>query len=281
MPVIYADVLVALNWLIDYWLLSAVAYIMYIPRIRWRMTLSSLFGGLCACFIFLPPLPSALMALINVAVAAVMVLGAFPFKNTLAFFKRTGMLFIVSALFSGVVGIVSGFSTGELVLVNNGCVYAPISPLALTAFTAISYVVLRLYDKISRKRIPLGGEYRLCVDDGTGVYEGRALHDTGLHLREPFSGASVIVMERKALCPYLSPELGRALTLRGEPNTRVRMVPYRGVGENGLLPAFRPRRVFLSCIGSKKTDVTGVYIALAEDLGRGEYEALVGNDLIS
>ena len=46
MPIVYADVLVALNWVIDFLLLSATALFLHIPLNRVRVTLSSLIGGL-------------------------------------------------------------------------------------------------------------------------------------------------------------------------------------------------------------------------------------------
>lgn len=279
MPVIYADVLVALNWLIDYLLLAAVALVLRIPTRRWRMAVASLLGGVCACLIFLPPMPTALRLLVDIAAAAGMIGVAFSFGTVGAFLKRTVVLFTVSTLFSGVISALSLFSAGEWFLVNNGRVYAAVSPLSLACFAIVSYGIVRLYEWITRKRVAAGGDYRLRIDDGAGVYEGKALHDTGLHLREPFSGAAVIVIERQAIRPFLSPELADALSLRGSPSTRVRMVPYRSVGGNGLLPAFRPQQVQLCRAGERSTDVTGVYVALTDDLGRGEYEALVGNDL--
>ena len=277
MPVIYADVLVALNWLIDYLLLSAVAVALRIPHLPWRRVVSALLGGVYSCVIFLPPLPSWLRIVADTAVAGVMVLTAFSFQKTGQFLKRTAVLFLISALFSGVVTALTQWLAGEWVLIGNGQLYAAISPLHLAIFALISYGALRLYERLTRKHLTSSGEYRVRVEDGGGVCEGRALHDTGLHLREPFSGAAVILMERTALQPCLSVELNTALSQAG--GERVRMIPYRTVSGNGLLPAFRPRRVRVWRNGGKERDVTGVYVALTESLGRGEYQALIGNDL--
>lgn len=277
MPIIYADVLIALNWLIDYFLLSSVAVWLRIPVRRWRVVVAALFGGGCACLIFLPPLPLLAQVGIDIAVAAVMVLAAFPFHGVIAVGKRTVLLFLISASFSGIVAALSRVTTADFLAVGNGQIYAAVSPLGLAGCAAISYGAIRLYERITRKTIPSGGEYRLRVEDGSGVYEGRALYDTGLHLREPFSGAPVVLVEKAALQPILSQELEAALSSSG--GERVRMIPYRSVGGNGLLPAFCPKRVGLRRVGERERDITGVYVAVTETLGRGEYEALVGNDL--
>lgn len=275
MPVVYADVLVALNWLVDFVLLSATAYVLHIPVRRIRVVLGALIGGCSACILFLPTLHPVIQIALNVVVAAIMIAVSFSRCRPAAFLKRTAVFFAVSTLFSGVIALLSGISKGDNFLVHNGEVYADLSPLALTAFTLISYGVLRLYEHVTRRRMPKGGEYRLRITDDETEYVGRALCDTGLHLQEPFSGAPVIVMERRAAAPHLSQELRRAL----EQQTacpRIRMVPYRTVGGGGLLPAFRPRQVHLCRLGESEREITGVYVALCEELGRGEYEALVG-----
>ncbi len=269
MPVVYADVLVALNWLADYLLLAAVAVVLRLPAKRWRLVLAGLLGGVCACLIFLPPLPGLWWLLTNVAVAGGMVAIAFSFHSVLAFLKRTAVLFILSALFSGVVAALSRFTAGEAVVVSNGQVYADLSPLLLAALATVSYGAIRLYERLTRKHLPQGGEYRLYIEDESTVYEGKALHDTGLHLREPFSGAPVILVEREGAGALFS-------TL---PPHRLRRIPYRSVGGNGLLTAFRPRCIRLRKIGGRERDVSGAYVALTEELGRGEYEALIGSEL--
>ena len=54
MPVIYIDVLLALNLWIDFILLLATARILRLPRRRWRMVLGALLGAATSCLIFLP-----------------------------------------------------------------------------------------------------------------------------------------------------------------------------------------------------------------------------------
>ena len=58
MPVIYLDVLLAVNLLIDFLLLSATAYLLHIPVKRWRLVISAVIGAASAALIFLPPLPA-------------------------------------------------------------------------------------------------------------------------------------------------------------------------------------------------------------------------------
>ncbi len=277
MPVIYLDVLIALNWLIDFVLLSATQKMLHIPVKRFRVILGALIGGCSACIVLLPTLPTAIQLAVNVAVAAEMIAVAFPLCRWMVFLKRTIVFLVISLLFSGVIAFFCRFLQGETLLVHNGEVYADLSPLTLTVFALITYGIMRLCEYWTRRRMPKGGEYRLRIWDGEQEYVGRALCDTGLHLQEPFSGASVIVLERTAAEVCLTSEIKQAIDQQ-KVCPRLRMIPYRTVGGEGLLPAFRPRRVQLGRLGETEQDISGVYVALCDELGCGEYEALIGTE---
>ena len=273
MPVIYVDVLVALNWLIDALLLYATARLLRTPLGRFRMVLGSLFGGIYACRLLLPTLPFLVRLLVDVAAASIMLLLAFGKCRLYTFVKRLTLFMITSMLFSGVTSLLSG----ERLLVHNGVVYADISPLLLTVFTVAAYGVVRVWEWAMTRRLPKGGECRLSVCDNGGESRVRAMWDSGMHLREPFSGAPVVLIQRRSMENSLPKELQEALA-GTTTTTRLRMIPYRTVGGEGMLPAFRPRSVTVQRLGEKDRDISGVYVALCDDLGRGEYEALIGND---
>ena len=276
MPIVYLDILIVLNWVIDGLLLSAVAQWLRLSTRRFRILLGGFFGGIYSCMIVLPTLPSIIRIGLDIAVAFLMIRITFPYRRFALFLKTGFSFFAVSALFSGVVTLLSSWLGDERMVVNNGTLYVEISPITLTAFSIVSYAVMRLCERVSRRRMP-HGEYRIRWDDGAGECVGRALCDTGLHLREPFSNASVIVMEEKTAYPFLREDIKNALS-ETVPHPRIRMIPYHTVGGNGLLPAFRPETVTLERLAGETLEITGVYVALCKSLGRGEYDMLIGNE---
>lgn len=283
MPVIYLDVLIVLNWFIDYLLVSLTARLLRLPTRRFRLVLGALVGGVSACQIVLA-VPAAVSLLLHILSAALIMLIAFRWHSAKGFLREILVFFCMSALLSGVVTALWYLTGSEAVLTRNGVIYFDISPLMLTAFSLISYSVIRVYERLTRRYAPEKAEYVLTVDTGQGVCDCRALYDTGLHLREPFSGSPVIVVCRRALSPFLS-DLPQELPPRGANATvcaarRMRLIPYKTVSGEGLLPAFSPRRVTLRKLGQPPRDITGVYVALSETLDRGEYTALIGSDVI-
>ncbi len=283
MPVIYLDVLIVVNWFIDYLLLSLTARLLRLTIRRRRVVLGALMGGLGACQILLT-LPVVPLLLLHLAVAVLMQWIAFPRCSLRDFFCRTVVLVCLSALLSGLVTALWWLTDSEVVLTHNGVIYFDVSPLMLTAFSLVSYGVIRLYERITtRVRAPVGLEYVLTIRTDNGTCRCRALYDTGLHLREPFSGSPAVVACRRTLMPLLPPEWQNVLDGEAEPSLRVplRWIPYRSVGKEGLLLAFAPPQVTLQRLGSPPRDVTGVYVALSDTLERGAYTALVGSDVVN
>lgn len=294
MPVIYLDVLIVLNWFIDYLLLSSTARILRLPFRRWRMVLGALLGGVSSCLIFLPAMPFPLSMLIKAVAGSLIVLMSFPWLGLRSFGKQLLVFVVISALFAGVATAVWYFAAPAGFVVANGVVYYDVPPLLLVGLTVLSYGCIRLYDRLIRKKAPLNREYTLTLALGTEEVRLRALYDTGLHLTEPFSGSPVVVVRQAAVYSKLPDALQEALSMRDQPGcslyasesgaaqavaSRLRMVPFQSVGGDGLLPAFQVKKVRISGPGRAEKDITGVYIALTPELGRGEYEALFGGDI--
>ena len=124
-----------------------------------------------------------------------------------------------------------------------GVVYYDVSPLTLVLLTVVSYGALCLYDRFTRKKAPLGRDYRLLVTCGGRTAAVRALYDSGNSLTELFSGSPVAVVRRAALESVLPAEVREALRdpaafVSGEAGagnggaaaavrSRLRLVPFR------------------------------------------------------
>lgn len=284
MPVLYLDVLLALNLFIDFLLLAATARLMRLPHRRWRLVAAAAFGAASCCSILLP-LSAWLAAVWKLLAAVCMVLIAFRWEGTLPFVKRLAVLCVLSTVFAGVSMALYLFAAPAGFYVIGGVVYYDISPLLLIALTVISYGAIRLYDRFTRKNEPRGRAYRLHVQRNGQSICLRALYDSGNNLSEPFSGAPVAVAAFEAVRPLLSPaeqETVRSMWKATVPihtdGVRLRAVPYHTVSGGGLLPALCPDRLQLE--GTTGTrDVTGAYLGVCETLGRGEYTVLIGSAL--
>ena len=281
-PSIYLDVLLALNWLIDFLLLAAVARWRHLPHKRGRLVLGAAVGALSSLVILLPTLPVFAVALFNAGVAALMIAAAFPFHGVRPYLYSVASLFVLSALFGGIAYLLWLFFAPGGFYVMNGAVYYDVSPITLVATTLLSYGAVTLYDKLTHRTPPPVRTVRVEVRQGDATVSLRALHDTGQRLTDCFSGSPVLVVREAAVKPLLPAGLSdweskpEALS-----SLHVRLVPFTSVGGPGLLPAFRPDDLTLVHPLGTRRSAAGAYLAVTKTLGRGDYDALIGDDLLS
>lgn len=278
--VIYADVLLAVNWWVDFLLLTLLRRLTGARARGWRLALGAFCGGLTAFVLLLPPLPVWLSLLCKAAGAVLMVLIAFPPESGRCFLRRILWLFALSA---GLAGLCEGlyyFFAPPGIYVSNGVVYYRISPLLLVGLTVLCYGILCLISRRMRRAAPQRHRYTVSVSNRGRTVTLPCLYDSGNHLVEPFSGAPIIVMEKNAVSSILPDGLDEA-HLPAAPGWR--MIPFSSLGGQGLLPAFRPERVTVhsgrSCDPSGQGDrlLPGCYIALSSTLLPEDYKGLLGN----
>ncbi len=251
MRVIYLDVLLALNFCMDYCILRASAAIGGHPCPVWRLCLASGLGAAYAAgCVLMPALGAAPVRLLGCAAMAGL---AFAARGTRALLRQTLLVVLVTFVFGGCVTALEQVS--GTALSAGGALYAPVSRRALLISAALAYglsgVVFRGQ---ACARRPRGETVRLCR--GGRVQEVRLLVDSGNTLRDPVSGRPVLVLTRAAALRVLPEEEQFLPLLLGADNAAElvqraqregaggwRLVSFRSIGGGGLMPCFRPDAV--------------------------------------
>lgn len=273
--ILYADILLAVNWWVDFLVLLGVRRFMGIGARPWRLVLGALVGALFSFVLFLPPMAAWLSLALKLLAAAVMVLISFGWHSRRRYIKALFLLFGLSAGLSGLCSALYYFAAPRDLFVINGVVYYNVSPWLLIGLTVVCYGVLWAVELIARRRAPQGRDFTVRVHyDGRSV-SAKCLYDSGNHLTEPFSNRPVLVLERAVLEGLLTlPEDVEDLP----PNGMWRVVPFDSLGGGGLLPAFSPdSAVALTPQGERS--LGECYVAVCGRLGREEYEGLIGSAL--
>lgn len=278
--VIYLDILLALNWWIDFLLLLGVRRAMGGGARSWRLAVGALVGALSCFVLFLPPVSVWWCLLIRLGAAALMVTVAFRRRSWQDWGRRVLLLFVLSAGLAGLCGALYFFLAPQGFYVFNGVVYYSVPPLLLVALTVVCYGLLWLSEQWFRRRAPKEHLFRLRLTHEGNHITFPCLYDSGNHLIEPFSGRPVLVVER-----------GVAEELRSIPPSveelpaekEWRLIPYDTLGGGGLLPAFLTDSATVLLRDGERR-LPECYVAVCDRLGRGEYSGLMsctlGEDLI-
>lgn len=267
--VIYADVLVIINLIVNYLLLRASAAITGYGFKTWRILISSLIGGIFSLIIFIKNIPLSVNILIKILLFVAMVLTAFGTKNIKSFLKCCASFALVNFGFAGIMLALSTAVFPNSSAYINGVVYFDISLLTLTVSAIISYCILSLISRFTKSKVPQKSIYEIRIHYDNKSAEGKALFDSGNTLCDCFSGRPVIIAE-KEFVKKLYPD-DDLTSLKN-----FRLIPFSTIKNSGALPSFMADKTEIR-INGKWIESKEVYIAITDKkIVSGGYSALFG-----
>lgn len=248
--------------IINYFILISVCKFLHRKKSRTRIILGALAGSLCSLIILLPPINSFLNFLIKLAVSSIICLISFKFGGIKEFLKNTAAFYLISFLFCGVMLAVWFTFTPKGMVINNSTVYFNISPLYLIISSLITYFIVGLICRITGRKKPKELYYDIIIERRSKRIEFKGKLDTGCSLVEPFSGSPVIVCDKKVIkdiVPENVLEYEKCCTYSGFTD-KVRVIPFGTINGTGLIPCFKPDRIFIGdnlCLNE-------IYIAVSD-----------------
>ena len=265
---IYVDVLLALNFFINYFLLLSVARIMRARVSRTRICLGAVLGAACSLTLFLPPMGMAPATMVKTAICSGMVLVSFRVGGARGFIRYLLVTCAVTFGFGGAMLALWLTLAPRGMYYRNGTVYFSLSPVFVIAVTVACYSLVTIAGRILRKMELRGGECGAVIRGEGREGKLRLIFDTGNLLTEPFSGLPVIVAGRNSLSGVM-PE-GFPSRCQG---CNFRVIPYSAVGGDGLLCAFRPECTELRL--GKQLRRVDCYIAVSDDFNDRDYDGII------
>lgn len=274
---IYIDILFCVNFIVDYIILVSVRYLRGLNTKNIRLLSGALVGGLGSLVILLPSLPVYLSWAVNLLETLAVTAAAFLPMNFRKFIKTAISMFVIGFFYCGAMSAILALCSPENLVVRNSTVYIGISPLMLVGLTLGIYILLRITAKIWGRTLPSQTcQIEICHNGKSLSLQGTV--DTGNTLHEPFSGECVIVGKAELFKGIV--DMDKCMDSGEVLKNGIRFVPFRSVGGNGLIPSFKPSKIYLSD-DSKKTEIQA-YIGLcrSENL-TDESELLVPSELLT
>ncbi len=250
---IYLDVVILLNFLIDFFLLVGAARLAGMPGSLGKAALSAALGAVYAGACLIPG-----FQFLGNLLWRMVVLGA---MGTLAFgvcreALRCTVLFVFLAMSLG--GIALGLGNGSFL------------SLSLAAAGVLALCILGFHGKVGQSYLPIE------VTRNGNTVRVNALIDTGNTLTDPVTGEGVLVIGAQAagkLTGLSQEQLSQPVqTMSSGVLPGLRLIPYRAVGQPcGMLLAMRFENVKL---GKKRRCVLVAFAP--EGLEAGGCQALIG-----
>lgn len=265
--VIYIDILITVNLFVNYFILLTTANFFCIKWKTSRLILGEILGGIYSLYILAPELPLFISLIIKLFMSSTIIGATFGFKKPLPFFKILIYFYSVNFLFSGTMMAFWLVFKPNGMQINNGIVYFNISPPVLIASTLISYIIIEIINRIITRRKFENNLLYLKINFENNQIKIPAKIDTGNSLTEPFSNLPVIVAKETAIKPLLSANKYDQIInfiKNGSTNIlnlKIRMIPFKTISEESILPAFKPDFIKINESEAQKK----VYIAICPD----------------
>lgn len=296
---IYLDVIWLLNVCFDGLLLWLTAIILKREVRWWRLTAGAFIGSLIVLLLFTPFSPYVQQPLMKLFFSILIVLASFGFKRFRYFFENLFTFYLATFMVGGGLIAVHYLLQTDIVISGMLTTYSlgtgdPVSWL----FVLIGFPTLWIF---SKKRMNAVREKKLRFEHIVNVvltfremsFSLKGLIDSGNQLYDPLTKTPVMIVNASAVKGMLPTEL---LARMNELNdftwldderwkewaTRLRLIPYRGIGQTQrFLWAIQPDRVTIY-YESQWIEVTKGLVGLNEaDLSTdGEYQCIVHPKMI-
>ncbi|MBR5223085.1 MAG: sigma-E processing peptidase SpoIIGA [Clostridia bacterium] len=234
--IVYADVLIFLNLIINYFLLLAVSKILKkTPKTRW-VVLSAFVGALSSLYIFLPQTSFLIETLFKIAVSMLMSIIAFGFKGVKAYIKSVLLLFGITVGFGGLMYAVWLTFSPNGMVINNSVVYFDISLIALIGFTVAGYIIFSVLFRIFSKNAPLAQRCDITLFVNNKNATLTAIIDTGNSIEDAFSMGEIIIVDKSVAIKLFECE---DFQINLKTKSRYRMLPCMTVSGADVLEGLR------------------------------------------
>lgn len=259
--VVYADVLVAVNLYINYFLIRATCLILRRAVVPLRAVLASAVGAAGSLLFLLPELHPVLGVLLKCALGVLVTLAAFGRQKRADFLLSLLCFLAVSFAFAGGMLALWYFAAPAGMLCKNGFTYFDIPIGAAAVITAAVYGIFRLIRYImSRSRPKQHEKVLICCQGKKVTLDGLA--DTGNALTDSFTGKPVVIASLNAAREVIPPNVLDYLSGRLDGIEGIRLIPCRTVTSEGVIPAFPAQLVIggkpiEALLGVSRQELTG------------------------
>lgn len=229
--VVYADILILVNFAVDYFLLAICRRFINKKARLWRMLLSAALGGVFSLYILLPQSKFLLQCMVQVAMCMVLCWAAFGFENVKSFLRNTLILFCVNFAYSGAMIAMWLLFKPHGMVINNSVIYFNVSPLFLVLFSVVGYFAVMVLRRLFKKNFSQNVYCDVTLFCNNSSLSLQAIIDTGNSISDVFGISQIFIVDQNVITSLLKTEIDNP--------ARFRKVPCNTVTGEKLLDGYR------------------------------------------
>ena len=238
---IYVDLIILLNFFLDFILLLSVSLILKRNVKISRIFLGAFVGGISILFLFIN-ISSTILFFVKILISTLMVMITFSYKNIKYTLNNLIYLYLISIILGGFlyyVNVEMSYKNTGLIFFHNGMGINVVLIIILSPILLGTYVIKtrKLKEEYSKK-------YEVCIM----LLNNKKINvtgflDTGNNLQDPYKRRPIIVISKNALRGY---------------NPKIILVPCITVKGNSLLKCFRIKELIINGKKIEKECLVGI-----------------------
>ncbi len=263
---LYLDVLIAVNFLVNYILLKISAFCGQLPYKTANIIASAFTGALFSVAVLadISAILSFVIKLFSVCLCAFIAYGFVSFKY---YFKSLVYLLLSTFIFTGVISL---FTDSSFVYLNNCFYYININPLLLVGCIVAVYAVLQITALFFSSKH--GKDKKECeVKIGESIFNTTAFYDSGFNVKDILGHRAVMLCSLPAVKKQLSPDFVEKTEsfLQGEIESvaGISHVFYSDISGGGIMPAVKVEKIMLDKKEIKNTLLAFTGKSFPDDVG--------------
>ena len=250
---IYIDLIIILNFFIDFILVMGVDVLLKRKTKILRIIISSLIGSLSTLLLFYIN-NNIILILYKFIISIFMVLIAFKYESFKYFKDNLIWLYIISIILGGSIYLLSdsiSLSNKGLIFEGNGL------KINLILLIFIGPFIIYKYIKENKKyTITYSNYYNISIYYDDVILDGIGFLDTGNNLKDPYFHRPIILVNKDLI----------------KHNVKTYLVPYYTVNKHDLLEVFIPKKIIINkktiknvAIGLSDVNINGIKIILNKE----------------
>ena len=252
--VIYVDLVIILNFLIDLLLLMGVDILLKRKVKFKRIIFGALLGSFSTLLLFYID-NNIVLLFYKFIISILMVIITFKYESFKYFKDNLVWLYIISIILGGSIYLFSdsiSLSNKGLIFTGNGLKVNLMLLILLAPFIIYKYVKLN-----KNYKVIYSNYYDIVIYYDDVSLKGTAFLDTGNNLKDPIFNRPIILVNKELISKKVDTYL----------------VPFHALNTHGLLEVFKPKKVVINdkhiknvCIGLSDVNIDGVKIILNKEI---------------
>ncbi len=290
---IYIDIILLENLVLNYIILIATAIVLKLKLKQYRIFVASLIGAIYVVIYYVINLRWFVFASMKIVLSVVIIYIAFNANNFKNLAKQIIIFYLISFVFAGASLAVIYMVNTHNVSIQNGTIIGTYTLRTVLIGIILSFVIIVISLKFLKRKRSIFCKIKIFLN-GKEI-DTTAMIDTGNLLKEPITNIPVVVVESTLLYNTIPKQILNNIEeilcgnfknvpeeIENEYISKLKVIPFTSLGkQNGMLLGIRAKKIEMTIEEDTKI-VNKVIVGIYDKslTKRGEYRALVGNDLI-